>query len=131
MQVITRLPEIQERNRPAESLGACCCDCFVCNIRFTSFFVRGRRQGRQPLNIYTDYMCIIYIYILCNVYYIYNGRRQPWILNEGNPRIKLPNLDSDMPRLLPVAQLFAEFHRICVGRPAPEALSQLQSSLPV
>ena len=74
-------------------------------------------------------MCIIYI--LCNVYYIYNGRRQPWILNEGNPRIKLPNLDSDMPRLLPVAQLFAEFHRICVGRPAPEALSQLQSSLPV
>ena len=35
MQVITRLPEIQERNRPAESLGACCCDCFVCNIRFT------------------------------------------------------------------------------------------------
>ena len=50
MQVITRLPEIQERNRPAESLGACCCDCFVCNIRFTSFFVRGRRQGRQPLN---------------------------------------------------------------------------------
>ena len=62
---------------------------------------------RCTLIIYTDYMCI----------YIYT--------------YQLPNLDSEMPRLLPVAQLFAEFHRICVGRPAPEALSQLQSSLPV